>query len=133
MSNKANRTIKPNEPSIALGSFDFYDVTDVALFALNIPLMGISCSHRGNKTFPGWEYSESWGSFLLLTTMLISLCDVIHHPPEALLLTRRETPVSTRGSDVALLGGSDFIVCGPHRCWRTGVVVVSPAYKSRNF
>ena len=58
--------------------------------------------------------------------------DVIHHPLEALLLTRRKAPVAARGSDVALLGGSDFIVCGPYRCWRTGVVVVSPTYKSWN-
>ena len=55
--------------------------------------------------------------------------DIVEHPLEAFLLTAREAPVTTAGSDVLLLGGSNLIPYRPDRGGRTGVVAISPTHK----
>ena len=58
--------------------------------------------------------------------------DIVEHPLEAFLLTAREAPVTTAGSDVLLLGGCNLIPYRPDRGGRTGVVAISPTHEGGN-
>ena len=55
--------------------------------------------------------------------------NIVEHPLEAFLLTARKAPVTTAGSDVLLLGGSNLIPYRPDGGGRTGVVAISPTHE----
>ena len=55
--------------------------------------------------------------------------NIVEHPLEAFLLTAREAPVTTAGSYVLLLGGSNLIPYRPDGGGRTGVVAISPTHE----
>ena len=55
--------------------------------------------------------------------------DIVEHPLETLLLTARETPMTTARSDILLLGSGNLIPHRPYRGGRTGVVAISPTHE----